>query len=45
MYDMAGKPAMNKLLAYGYANEWQAARDDWYSQLRMSKLSTISLSA
>lgn len=37
MYNTDGRPAMNKLLAYGYANEWEAARDDWYNELRMSE--------
>jgi len=27
-----GRPAMNKLLAYGYQSEWKPARDQWYNQ-------------
>lgn len=33
LYNRDGRPAMNKLLAYGYANEWHAPRDDWYRQV------------
>ena len=37
MYDRTGRPAMNKLLAYGYANEWEGARDNWYQKVIESK--------
>ena len=36
-----GRPAMNKLLAYGYQSEWKPARDQWYSQCQASKSSQV----
>jgi len=30
----AERPAMNKLLAYGYAKEWEPVRDIWYHKIQ-----------
>lgn len=33
----AERPAMNKLLAYGYAKEWEPVRDIWYHKIQAVK--------